>query len=211
MMNKISGVYLLVNKINNKIYVGSSLNINKRIRRHFNELRKNIHYNIHLQNGFNKYGESSFNSEIIEKNVLEENITTKEQFYIDKFKSHDFKYGYNICEYAYTTLGYKHSEETKKKMSFEKRNNREKYARYGKEHWNYGNKHSEETKKKMCENHADLKGENSGNAKLKENDIVNIRKLYKIGDYNQKTLGLMFNVNGGTIGKIVRKERWTHI
>lgn len=210
-MSKISGVYLLINILNNKVYVGSSLNINKRIKRHFNELRKNIHYNLHLQNAFNKYGESSFKSEIIEKNILEENIIIKEQFYINKYDSHNFECGYNICEFAYTTLGYKHSEDTKKKMSFERKNNPKKYARYGKEHWNYGNKHSEDTKNKMCENHVDFKGEKSSNAKLTEKDVLHIRKLYENGNYNQKILGLMFNVNGGTIGKIVRKERWTHI
>jgi len=47
------GIYLL--KINGKQYVGSSVNIKKRLRRHRTLLRNNKHDNKYLQNMYNKY------------------------------------------------------------------------------------------------------------------------------------------------------------
>lgn len=47
------GIYLL--KINGKQYVGSSVNIKKRLRRHRTLLRNNKHDNKYLQNVYNKY------------------------------------------------------------------------------------------------------------------------------------------------------------
>lgn len=43
-------VYTITNLINNKIYVGSSVDFIKRKSRHFNDLLKNIHPNKFLQN-----------------------------------------------------------------------------------------------------------------------------------------------------------------
>lgn len=62
-----SGIYKIVNKLNNKYYLGSSKNFHVRKLKHFNELRKNIHHNIHLQRAFNKYGEENFEFIILEE------------------------------------------------------------------------------------------------------------------------------------------------
>lgn len=43
------GIYSIKNKITNITYVGQSKNINFRFKTHLRELRKNIHYNSHLQ------------------------------------------------------------------------------------------------------------------------------------------------------------------
>lgn len=59
----ICGIYKIV--INNKTYVGSSLDIKKRLRQHRRELRKNIHDNRYLQNLYNKYNNATY--EILEK------------------------------------------------------------------------------------------------------------------------------------------------
>lgn len=61
------GIYRIKNKLNEKCYYGSSKNIEKRWRRHKNELRKNKHINTYLQNAWNKYGEENFVFEIIEE------------------------------------------------------------------------------------------------------------------------------------------------
>ena len=39
------GIYMILNKVNNKVYIGQSKNITKRISRHRCDLRKNIHKN----------------------------------------------------------------------------------------------------------------------------------------------------------------------
>lgn len=62
-----TGVYKIINIVNNKFYIGStSESFIKRWSHHINALRRNTHKNIHLQNAFNKYGEKSFKFEIIE-------------------------------------------------------------------------------------------------------------------------------------------------
>ena len=53
-MEKISGVYLLKNTSTGRIYVGSSSNIDSRIRQHFSSLKKNCHANKDLQTDYNQ-------------------------------------------------------------------------------------------------------------------------------------------------------------
>ena len=43
-----TGIYSIINIVNNKRYIGQSINIEERVKRHFRELRKGIHHNHHL-------------------------------------------------------------------------------------------------------------------------------------------------------------------
>ena len=59
-IGKISGIYKIVNKVNGKYYVGSSNDVLKtRFYEHKRLLTKNKHFNVKLQNAWNKYGESN--------------------------------------------------------------------------------------------------------------------------------------------------------
>ncbi len=93
------GIYYIKNIKNNKIYIGSSININKRIRRHFFNLQNNKHPNNHLQMSYNKYGVKNFTFEIIE---TFENIDRNELFNIEEkyIKSYDFNKIYNLTTIA---------------------------------------------------------------------------------------------------------------
>ena len=62
---KIVGIYCITNKITNKIYIGSTIDINRRWKEHKKELSKNKHHNLYLQNSFNKYGHKNFNFHIL--------------------------------------------------------------------------------------------------------------------------------------------------
>lgn len=106
------GIYQIKNLINNKIYIGSSTNIDKRWNNHIYKWLKNTHPNLHFQNAFNKYGIENFIFEILE--IVEDVnlLIEREQFYID-----DLKPQYNIRLIAESNIGFKHSEETKKNMS----------------------------------------------------------------------------------------------
>jgi group I intron endonuclease len=53
------GIYRIINKINDKFYIGSSDNIERRFSRHLLDLKKNKHDNQHLQNAWNKYGKEA--------------------------------------------------------------------------------------------------------------------------------------------------------
>jgi group I intron endonuclease len=92
---KISGIYSIVNNINNKKYIGQSRNIKRRIYNHKYELRKNKHFNKHLQRAWNKYGEEHFSFEVICECSTDE-INEKEKYYIELYDS--FLNGYNNTE-----------------------------------------------------------------------------------------------------------------
>ena len=50
----ISGIYVIRNLKNDKVYVGSAKNFNKRKHTHFLLLNKNQHWNVKLQRAYNK-------------------------------------------------------------------------------------------------------------------------------------------------------------
>lgn len=103
-----SGVYCIINTKNGKRYIGSSKNIARRLWEHRAYLRKNYHENKHLQNAWNKYGESVFDFYVVEK-CKEEILIEREQFYIDTFKP-EYNQVFKIVKPEYT-------QETRKKMS----------------------------------------------------------------------------------------------
>jgi hypothetical protein len=104
-----SGVYQIKNLINNKCYIGSSIEIENRWRRHKKDLRKNKHHSIILQRAWNKYGESNFEFSIIEE-CLVEVLIIQEQYYLELYEPI-----YNICRIAGSCLGVTHSKESNEK------------------------------------------------------------------------------------------------
>jgi group I intron endonuclease len=124
-----SGVYQIRNTINNKRYIGSAIDIKGRWRIHKRHLRKGIHGNDYLQKAWNKSGEIVFEFSILEKVNDLTQLISREQHYKDLYRSHNRKYGYDICKIAGSSLGYKHTEKTKKHLS---------EIRMGKEPWNKG-------------------------------------------------------------------------
>lgn len=60
-----SGVYIILNIINNKYYIGSSKNVYIRLREHKSNLKGNKHENQRLQNAVNKYGINNFEFESV--------------------------------------------------------------------------------------------------------------------------------------------------
>ena len=55
------------------------------------------------------------------------------------------------------------------------------------------------------------RGETNGRAKMKEEDILKIRSLWKSGLYTQDKLGKMFGIAHSTVGYIVNRKLWSHI
>lgn len=60
------GVYQIVNNKNQKIYVGSSLNLPGKFNSNRFQLELQSHYNKALQEDWNLYGEDSFSFEVLE-------------------------------------------------------------------------------------------------------------------------------------------------
>jgi hypothetical protein len=106
-----SGIYLWRNKINGKIYIGSSINLSKRLKNYFNisYLTSLKDYMI-IYKVLLVYDFDNFTLEILEycdPSILIE----REQYYLDLLKPE-----YNVLKIAGSSFGYKHSEEIKLKM-----------------------------------------------------------------------------------------------
>lgn len=109
-----TGVYKIKNKLNERIYIGSSLNIERRWVRHKYELRHNIHTNKFLQNDWNKCGESNFEFLILE-DLSKEDIRIVEQEYLNKYFDKDNCY--NLSPHVEIDKGIFLSKELKRKLS----------------------------------------------------------------------------------------------
>ncbi len=108
-----SGVYRITNIRTGRAYVGSAVNISKRLAWHFNELKRGTHHCGHLQNSYNKWGKDAFDCDVIEYINDVTKLIEREQFYIDSF---GFNNLYNSSPTAGSSLGVKRSEETKAKL-----------------------------------------------------------------------------------------------
>ncbi len=112
-----SGVYLITNTVNGKVYVGSAAkNIKCRWINHRKSLRGGRHSNAHLQSAWNKYEECKFEFTIL-INCVSDDCIRYEQFFINKYNAADPTFGYNISPTAGNCLGVVHTVETRKKMS----------------------------------------------------------------------------------------------
>lgn len=108
------GIYEIVNWEDGKAssYIGSSVDIEHRWVQHRHKLRGGQHYNPHLQNAWNKYGEDAFAFNVLEE-VHEDMLLVMEQEYLDDY--FDRGHCYNLRAIA-GPAGPK-SEEHKRKLS----------------------------------------------------------------------------------------------
>lgn len=118
-----SGIYKITNTYNNKVYIGSSVNVVRRLRAHRNYLIANKHQNIHMQRAFNEYGGDAFVFEVVE--IVEPNrLLIVEQQYLDLLWD-DGVMCYNMARNAEASAkGIKRSSETKIKISESKKGNK---------------------------------------------------------------------------------------
>lgn len=185
-----SGIYKISNTVNDKIYIGSSINILQRIKEHIKTLKAGVHRNSYLQNHYNKYGQCLIYEVIEECEII--NILEREQFYIDLFKSSIRKYGFNLCPTAGSQLGFKHSKETKEYWSKKRK----------------GFKHSSISRNNMS---LAKQGSNHAKAKLNETDIIKIRATHDGSRQATKIISNEYKVSWSTIHYIIIRKTWKHI
>ncbi len=109
-----AGVYQIYNEETNKRYIGSSIDIERRLKEHKRNLKANRHSNQHLQNAWNKYQEYLI-FEALEYCEPDQCLKLEQQ-YIDYYDSANREFGYNIDSQA-ASAGKHLSEETKQKIS----------------------------------------------------------------------------------------------
>ena len=98
MENKICGIYMIKNLVNEKIYIGKSKDIVRRWYEHKSDLRCQRHDNCYLQNSWNKYGENNFSFNVLEECFDESCLDVLEKFYIDLYGANDKNCGYNLTD-----------------------------------------------------------------------------------------------------------------
>lgn len=200
------GIYAITNILTDTVYYGQAVNIEQRFRQHKYLLNHNKHYNLHLQNSFNKYGLSAFVFAPVQLIENKEDLVEKEQEYIDNAYFLGLK-NFNKADATGSRLGYKASESTIKKMSKA----------------NLGKKHSEKTKQKMRNNHSHywlgkernketrekIKKSNLGKIHKKRNQkypIEKIKELNKKG-FSQANLAVEYKCNQSTISRIIKGRK----
>jgi len=111
-----SGIYQFLCTSNNDRYIGSSVNIEERWKRHLKDLRGNKHHSKYMQRSFNKYGIQSIQISVLE--ICEPDmLLTREQYYIDTLSPK-----FNTCKVAGSPKGTKQSKkacEAKRKYAIE--------------------------------------------------------------------------------------------
>lgn len=131
-----SGIYLWLNKLNNKYYIGSGVNLSVRLADYFQNWYLKQRTKLYIVRAINKYSLHNFALIILEI-TDKENILKSEQYWIDKLEPE-----YNLLSTAGNSSNYKHSAESIEKMRIKK----------------IGSKHTLEVRKKMSE---DRKGINA--------------------------------------------------
>ena len=185
---KVSGIYKLI--LDNKVYIGSAVNLYNRINFHKFQLLNKKHHNILVQRKFDKIRILSYEIvELCDKEVLIE----REQYWIDTLKPE-----LNLDRKAGSRFGSKLS-----KKSIEKRNNTIKNKG--------GFHHSKESKLKIGLAQTGVKrteeiklkttGQNNPNSKFTNTDIENIIDLLNQG-IMIKEIANKYNCNRNTIARI---------
>lgn len=232
---KICGIYKIVCLVNNKAYIGQTVNnFGDRRDSHFAKLRGNYHDNAELQSDWNKYGEENFRFEIIEEIPSQEleYLNSRENEVILEYKSMGLAYnisegkGQRGCHLSEETkrkigeknrvnmTGRKASEETKRKMSISQTLRQSNMTDEEKEVFRA--KISEtKTKVPMSQELRDklssLMKNNKRGTKYTEEQIRYIRYLYDDMGMTISDIAKEMNIPRGTVDGIIKRTRWKDV
>lgn len=226
-------IYKIINLINGKIYIGKTLDINKRWRKHIkiskNREKKTYQY---LHKSINKYGVVNFIIEELENNLTEQEAFDREKFWIIFFNSKNPDIGMNLTDGGEGVSGLKWTEDSKNKIRGFNNHNFGKHltedvkdklskSLSGECNGFFGKKHSKEVicflkNRQISDEIKNLiskncQGEKQWNSKFSDDDIIEIRRKWDNGEYSQTELAKQYNVKPNTINQIVNRKRWTHI
>ena len=226
-----SGIYKII--INNSFYIGSACNLYQRLHQHKSNLINNKHHNKYLQNVFNKY--KIVNFEIISI-CPKEYLLKMEQWFIDNLKPKynirkEVHSNYGLKMSNETKI--KHSKRAlkwHKDFGFTKETiEKMKKAAKGRKpsiktveaaiKANKNRIYTDEIKNKMrlsaIKNRKEslnynFKGEKNSQSKLKDSQILEIRKKIKDG-VKGSMLALEYNVSKYCISLIKNNKTYSHV
>lgn len=129
-----SGVYIIFNNLNDKVYVGSTRNFILRFREHKSMIRKFKKFSK-LGLFYHKNKDDVIFTFMILQFCDIKDLERKEQFWMDFYYSYDDRCGFNYLKWARSAKGYNHTKEAKIKIS---------NGLKGKNNGMYGYKYTEE-------------------------------------------------------------------
>lgn len=88
-----SGIYLIICRKTNKVYIGQSVHLSTRIDQHFAALKRGHHTNKAMQRDYKKYS-SSFDWQVLEIVPIDK-LGEREKYWIDHYHALNKNYGYN--------------------------------------------------------------------------------------------------------------------
>ena len=220
-----TGIYIIKNKIDNRCYIGSAININVRWKRHIRDLINNKHHSIHLQRFINKHGIDSIFFEILEE-CNKDSLLIKEQYYLENSDS-----SFNVCKIAGSCIGIQRPQDFKDRISILTKgiNNptyglertpewRDKIrqANKGQKSWNKGRKgvYSEETIRKFKEIAKNRIFSDESKKKISDKAKINIFQFNKEGQFIKewnsiKEASETLNIKSSNICKVLRSSKGT--
>lgn len=219
-------VYVHTNKINGKKYVGIT---SRKPEDRWHANGTGYSSQTHFWNAIQKYGWDNFKHEILLTNTTFEHACEVEKCLIQYYKSYDREYGYNL------TLGGEGAcltEEQRKKLSERMQGDGNPF--YGKHHTEQTRQMiselaknrdisvfnldglklgigtaywTDETYRKLSEN---SRGENSGTAKLTEENVIDILTMLKNGCF-YSDIRNKYDISDAEISRIKNKIRWAYL
>lgn len=185
---KRSGIYQIKCNKNGKIYIGQTIDLDRRLYDHLRNLRRGTHHNNYLQNAFNKHGEESFEFSVLQECPAND-LDKAEKEWITKLDSMNRLVGYNLESGG--NPGKEVSEETKEKKR-------------GKNNPMFG--------KKLSKQHIDtLRSRNRGlHTELSESDVANIKERLAAGE-SISCLTKEYKLTRSAVGKIKMCKNWGYI
>lgn len=149
------GIYLIVCNKNGKSYVGRSVDIEKRLKRHFRSLEKGTHENVLLQADYDKYGRKAFSTKVKQIASVQK-CKEAEQRHIDS-REHKYNIGLSSTCGDNLTLHPDREEiiarrnascrETLARLTTKEK--KELYGNAGADNGMYGKTHTESARKKI--------------------------------------------------------------
>lgn len=204
--NNVCGIYLIRNKVNNKVYIGQSVNVRRRLMEHLRSgqpekysIKSEKDKNNPIHQAIQKYGVENFEAKIIEK-CEQSQLDEKERYWISQFNSTDKNIGYNITDGGQHNVALKGEQHSQAKLTQADvdeiisllKNTNLSLTEISKRFNNISNTalcmintgktwHNNDLNYPIRKTNTGLKGEKNSQAQLTDADVMKIRQLQSEG------------------------------